>query len=328
MSAEGLERSEKIVGQLRKVVLTPDGKVVDGFHRLDVNPEWGTETWENIKTEEDYWKVRAHLNYTRRNATENRREKLKIINSLAEYYVGQGLKIDHRDPDDRSGYQLVQRPKNQILEAVQKALDGAIPASWIRDELDKKYRQKTPIKEPSPDKKPYKTTPEQAIRSRFSGREEQGEIIIEDFKEDIREQVKAEVKAEAREEAKEELRRDPKFLIETAATVEQVLPTIVEKVVSEEGFHVPTVTEQQAQELVEAVRRTDREFEEKQADPAVQERAKFYKMWLAMGTVVSLEDELFCPECGEPASSHLVFKCHPEDTLANIMRKLQEKLEE
>ena len=62
--------------------------------------------------------------YSRRDASANRTEKLKIINSLAEYYVKQGLKIHISDEKDGIGYGVPPaRAKNEVLDAVIKALD-------------------------------------------------------------------------------------------------------------------------------------------------------------------------------------------------------------
>ena len=240
-----LKESEETVGQLRKAILTKDGRVVDGIHRLEMNPDWEKEIWENVKTEEDYWKTRAHLNYSRRNATQNRQEKIKIINSLAAYYAQQGLKVSGRKPP-RSGSAGGAIPTNEIIAAVVKALNGAIPEKYIRNNIDRKYVQPQKKKEPEPDKKLYKGTPEEAIRSRFGeSRKEHGKQIIKDLKEEVREEVKAEVKAEAVEDAKEELRRDPEFILDAAESAAEVLPTLQPREVTREGYHKPTLTEQQ-----------------------------------------------------------------------------------
>lgn len=313
MSAEGLERSEKIVGQLRKVILTPEGKVVDGFHRLDVNPEWGTETWENIKTEEDYWKTRAHLNYTRRNATENRLEKLKIINSLAKYYMSQGLKIyDDEyllDPKDtrREG-----RPNNEVLSAVIEALDGAIPKSWIQQNIDSKYTQ-TQKKRPPPDKKPYKTTAEAAIRGRFGERDkEKGDTIIEDFKaevrEDIKEQVRAEVVSEVREETKEELLKEPEFIMEAIERAPQVLTKRKVPVVDREGFYKPAVDERIKEEISEALPEVEEELRAIRESPESRDKARLLRAWRSLTVMLTSAKDLECPICNSKTVS-VSIKC-------------------
>lgn len=313
MSAKGLEQSEKIVGQLRKVVLTPDGKVVDGFHRLEVNPEWGTETWENIKTEEDYWKTRAHLNYTRRNAVENRKEKLRIINSLAEYYVGQGLKTHYMDTYKGDGTIPPPKATNQILQAVITALDGAIPESWIRQNLDKKYRQKTPTKEPSPDKKLYRGTPEDAIRGRFgTGRAEHAEQVIEDFKtemrEDLREQVRAEVVEEVKEETKEELLKEPEFIMEAIERAPQVLTKRKVPVVDREGFYKPAVDERIKEEISETLPEVEEELRAIRESPESRDKARLLRAWRSLTVMLTSSKDLECPICNSKTVS-VSIKC-------------------
>ncbi len=333
MSNERLEQSEKIVGQLRKVILTPEGKVVDGFHRLEANPEWGTEIWDNISTDEDYWKTRAHLNYTRRNATENRIEKLKIINNLAEFYLHQGLKNQYRDPDTDFGYKKSPQPVNQILAAVIHALDGAITASWIRDNLDKKYRQGAPVRKPKT--KPYKSTPEEAIRGRFgTDRKEQADIVIEDFKEqvrdDLKEQIKADVKDEAREEAREELRRDPDFLIEAAETALEVLPTLEPKVVTPKGEYKPTLTEIQRKQLIETVEKRKEKEEERRTGPdasRLKEIGKFVRIHTGLMSIAAVLHRVTCPITGNPAETDLIFR-ESGLTIREAMARCDERLKE
>ena len=296
------------------MVLSKGGRVVDGFHRLDTDPKWKSETWDQVETEEDYWKVRAHLNYTRRNATENRQEKLKIINSLAEYYVGKGLKVDgtgHRDPDDQTRGGVSR--ENEVLEAVTKALDGAISESWIRDNLDKKYRQKTPIKEPSPDKKRYRGTPEDAIRSRFGEeRKEHADQIIEDLKtevrEDIKEQVREEVVAEVKEETKEELLKEPEFIMEAIERAPQVLTKRKVPVVDREGFYKPAVDERIKEKISEALPEVEEELRAIRESPESRDKARLLRAWRSLTVMLTSAKDLECPICNSKTVS-VSIKC-------------------
>jgi len=62
------------------------------------------------------------------------------VNSLAEIYVKQGLRVTKK-------YVSGQKPiagmpyRNEVLDAVVKALDGAIPEDWIRKNIDPKFTQ-------------------------------------------------------------------------------------------------------------------------------------------------------------------------------------------
>lgn len=142
-----LKESEKTIGQMLPIIKDAHGKVVDGKHRKETDPDWREEIREEIKTEEDYWKARAHLNFSRRNAHDARQEKLDIVNNLAEYYVKQGLNVLGPERLDGKGAKI-----NEVLAAVIKALKGAIPESWIRQNIDAKYLQKqnrNPLQETS-----------------------------------------------------------------------------------------------------------------------------------------------------------------------------------
>ncbi|GAI38323.1 unnamed protein product [marine sediment metagenome] len=122
MSADeySLKESAEAIGQLRPVILSKDGWVVDGIHRIRADPEWRTERHESIDTEEKKWIARAHANLARR--TVGREEKREIINNLAKIYEEQGL-IVARESIAVNGRSYL---KNEITEAVIGALKGAI----------------------------------------------------------------------------------------------------------------------------------------------------------------------------------------------------------
>lgn len=70
-----------MVGQLIPVLRDAEGKVIDGYHRLDVDPNWKSVTLEDVKTDEERLIVSAHINISRRRITN--KEKRLIINQLA-----------------------------------------------------------------------------------------------------------------------------------------------------------------------------------------------------------------------------------------------------
>jgi len=132
-----LKKSEKTVGQILPVIKDARGRIVDGLHRKDVDSNWREEIREEIDTDEKYWVTRAHLNYARRNPHEAKREKIQIVDNLAEYYIKQGLNVAGRQRlADGKG-----APINEVLEAVIQALNGAISESWIRHNINPKYTQ-------------------------------------------------------------------------------------------------------------------------------------------------------------------------------------------
>jgi len=135
-----LKKSEKTMGQLLPVIKDAKGRIVDGLHRTKSNSDWRVEIRKEIETDEDYWKARAHLNFSRRNAQDAHEEKKAIINHLAEYYEGRGLKVSGEKPP-RIGDKGGASPRNEILDAVIQALDGAMTATYIRQNIDPIYTQ-------------------------------------------------------------------------------------------------------------------------------------------------------------------------------------------
>jgi len=126
-------RSVDAVGQLYPVLLSKDGQVIDGFHRLEDNPEWRTQTLEHIDSEEKLLLARAISNWHRRSISKE--EKIAWINGLAQLYLDQGLKIidtNHRT----SG-----TPANQIVDKIKTELGISHPT--IMRFLNDKYKQKT-----------------------------------------------------------------------------------------------------------------------------------------------------------------------------------------
>ena len=86
-----IQTSKKIIGSLYPIPLSKDGKIVDGFHRLEVDPNWPTHTLGSIDTEEKVLIARPVANWQRRKISAE--EKKKWINDLARFYQKQGLKV-------------------------------------------------------------------------------------------------------------------------------------------------------------------------------------------------------------------------------------------
>ena len=85
-----LKKSEKGIGQLCPVLVDAKGNTIDGFHRLDVDPNWKKLTVEHNDSEEKLLVARAVSNWNRRQVS--REEKSEWINGLAEIYRGQDCK--------------------------------------------------------------------------------------------------------------------------------------------------------------------------------------------------------------------------------------------
>lgn len=120
----------KTVGQLYPILKDKHGNVIDGFHRLEADPEWRQETLENIDTEEKLLVARAVANWHRRQV--NRKEKEEWINRLAKIYQKQGLEI----------YGKGKGTPNEIIEHLVKST--GLSQVTINKHLFNKFKQKDP----------------------------------------------------------------------------------------------------------------------------------------------------------------------------------------
>ena len=79
-----IRESLKSVRQLYPVLLDANGEVIDGFHRLDVDENWRTETLEHIKTPTQLYLARIVANTHRRimSAEEREEQVTKLADSL------------------------------------------------------------------------------------------------------------------------------------------------------------------------------------------------------------------------------------------------------
>ena len=132
-----LVKSENAIGQLYPVLRDAEGKVIDGFHRLDANPEWKSVTLENVRTEEERLIVSAHVNIGRREITKE--EKIKIVNDLAEIYYQQGLRPDAKKHVERQDKSTIYITVNEIKQKIHEVLNGVISKSSVKNYLHSKY---------------------------------------------------------------------------------------------------------------------------------------------------------------------------------------------
>jgi len=133
-----LRNSEEIVGMIYPVLRDARGRVIDGFHRLGVDPNWDSVTLKNVKTKEDRLLVSLHANLGRRMVS--REEKAKAINSLAEIYWKEGLRPKVTsvivDREGRNNHIV----ENQITNRLREALKGVVGKSTINSVLLPKYK--------------------------------------------------------------------------------------------------------------------------------------------------------------------------------------------
>jgi len=235
-----LKASEDSVGQLYPVLLSKDEEVIDGYHRLEADENWRTETLEHIDTEEKLLIARSISNWHRRAVPWS--EKEAWINGLARIYKKQGLKVSQRVGSAQAINEIV----NKIAEVT-----GLSPET-VRDYLGMEFKQKThlpPIQKPrvpASQRIETKLGPEYVERHREEVREElerelRAEIepkVKAEVKSEVREEVKAEVKEEVVEEVKEELRRDPEFVEEVAEEYRKKIDELLTEVLGEEKADV------------------------------------------------------------------------------------------
>lgn len=89
MSGYDLKKSKESLGKLYPVLLDAHGNLIDGSHRLEVDPNWGALRLKHIRTEEDRLAARIAANICRR--TVDRLEREAQLRVLAETLVAKGF---------------------------------------------------------------------------------------------------------------------------------------------------------------------------------------------------------------------------------------------
>ena len=208
MSEYDLKKSKKI-GQLYPVLVDVEGKVIDGFHRLEVDPNWKKERLEGIDSEEKLLIARSIANWHRRQVS--REEKEEWINGLAVIYKKQGLKV---------------RAKNRTNEIVDRIVEvtGLTPHT-VREYLKDTFRQT----EHAAKEQPPRVSASQRIYVSFKA--QKGEAYAKQLVERHREEVLVEERPKIEEEVREELSRDTEFIKEAIEKAPEVLPTLPKKTI-------------------------------------------------------------------------------------------------
>lgn len=210
-----MDHSLQIVGQLYPVLRDAEGKVIDGKHRLDSDPNWFSRTLPHVKTEEQRILVAFHANVGRRKIPV--KEKAGMINALAEIYLAQGLKVQAssviKDRDGRNKHIT----ENEISQRLYADLKGLVGKSTIGFLLDPKFKV-THLSDAM--KKAAKTRQDRTraydlIYDSFS------KHICRSFGKGIFERMKREML----EEAKERLRVDSRFIKEIEGSLRKEMET-------------------------------------------------------------------------------------------------------
>ena len=213
MSEYDLKKSKKI-GQLYPVLLDAKGNVIDGFHRLEADPNWRTEKLPEVNTEEKLLVARCVANWHRRQVS--REEKEEWINGLARIYKKQGLVTCNSSN------------RNEILNRVVDV--SGLHENTVRVYLHDEFKHKEMVRTTH---KP-RVRASQAIISKV-GDEEYGRRLVERHREEVEQELRPKIEREVRDriieeeikpEVKEELSRDTEFIIETIKKAPEVLPTL------------------------------------------------------------------------------------------------------
>jgi hypothetical protein len=237
MNEYDLKKSEKI-GQLYPVLLDAKGNVVDGFHRLEADPNWKTQTIEEIDTEEKLLVARAVSNWNRRQVSKD--EKEKWINGLAEIYQKQGYKLVGK----RAVIGNI-TTRNEIAVKIHEATGLSYPTIMIF--LDSKYKSRQYEK---PRNIEPRVPASQVIVKRLG--EDYGSQVVERHREEVEQELRPKIEMEIRERVeeeikpklKEELSQDTEFIIETIEKAPDVLPRIPERKIKDAKKIVKSLTKE------------------------------------------------------------------------------------
>ena len=225
MSEYDLKKSEKI-GQLYPVLLDSEGNVIDGFHRLKVDPDWRTEKLPEIDTEEKLLVARCVANWHRRQVS--REEKEEWINGLAEIYKKQGLKVRREVKTKQGGYRI-----NEITQKISEVT--GLDISTVRDYISPAYKQT----ETGHEIQKERVSASQVIEKAFPTRE-YGKKLVERHRKEVEQELRPKIEREVQEKIieeeikpkiKEELSRDTEFIREAIEKAPEILPTLPDEVI-------------------------------------------------------------------------------------------------
>jgi len=215
LSEYDLKKSKK-VGQLYPVLVDAKGNVIDGYHRLEADPNWRKEKLSEIDTEEKLLVARCVANWNRRQIS--REEKEEWINSLARIYQKQGLKVSSKGR------------RNEIMAKIMEVT--GLSDRTVGAYLDERYKQK-----PSYDVE--KRQPVIPASERIE--HELGKEYVERHREEVEHKLRPKIEREVREKIieeeikpkiKEELSRDTEFIVETIKKAPDVLPTLPKEAIT------------------------------------------------------------------------------------------------
>lgn len=216
MSEYDLKKSEKI-GQLYPVLVDAEGNVIDGFHRLEVDPNWRKEKLSEIDTEEKLLVARCVANWHRRQVSKE--EKEKWIDGLARIYKSQGFKVRRQKGSTRI---------NEVINNIHEVT--GLHVTTIREYLSPEFK----IVEVGREEQQPRVPASQRIETAL------GKDYVKRHREEVEQELRPEIEREVREKIVEEeikprikdaLSRDAEFIREAIEKAPEVLPTLPEKTI-------------------------------------------------------------------------------------------------
>jgi hypothetical protein len=203
MSEYDLKKSEKI-GQLYPVLVDAKGNVIDGFHRLEADPNWRRQRIREIDTEEKLLVARCVSNWHRRQVS--REEKVEWINGLAKIYKKEGFKVEG------------ERGRNEIKLHIAE-VTGLHPDSILLL-LDDKYKAPNPV-------------PPEARHPVLSASTAIEHDMGKEYVERHREEVIAEEKPRIERQIKRELLKSPEFIREAIERAPELVPALPQETIEQ-----------------------------------------------------------------------------------------------
>ena len=265
-----LKKSEDKVGQLYPVLLSKDGKVIDGLHRLKSDKGWRTETLEHIDDEEKLLLARAISNWHRREIP--RTEKEKWINGLAKIYLKQGYVLEKYNPDGT--------PINELRDKISG--ETGLSKTTVNTYLHSEYKQKPRTVQ---DEKRYVVPASKRIET------ELGPNYVERHETEVLEKAL----------------EDPEFVLKAIEKAPEVLKARPRPVVDREGYHLPTIDKTTQREAKKRGVEIAKERKEFIARPDIIEKSRLLKAWRALSVILGSSKDLMCPICNGEAE--IILKC-------------------
>jgi len=265
-----LKKSEDKIGQLYPVLLSKDGKVIDGLHRLKSDKGWRTETLEHIDDEEKLLLARAISNWHRREIP--RTEKEKWINGLAKIYLKQGYVLEKYNPDGT--------PINELRDKISG--ETGLSKTTVNTYLHSEYKQKPRTVQ---DEKRYVVPASKRIET------ELGPNYVERHETEVLEKAL----------------EDPEFVLKAIEKAPEVLKARPRPVVDREGYHLPTIDKTTQREAKKRGVEIAKERKEFIARPDIIEKSRLLKAWRALSVILGSSKDLMCPICNGEAE--IILKC-------------------